>query len=81
MHLTLKKKSKLTEEVRADPMLPWVVQAGMRLALGPSGMDAACPQGSGMAGDRTAWGDWGDRKRTLSSGWGQVREGFPKEGT
>lgn len=58
MHLTLKKKSKLTEEVRADPELPHVAQAGTRVVLGPTGMGAginiARPQGSGMASSRTA---------------------------
>lgn len=53
MHLTLKKKSKLTEEVRADPAQPW----WPRLGLGPTRtrMDLACPQGTGVAG-RTVLG-------------------------
>ena len=39
VHLTLKKKSKLTEEVRADFELPRVAQAGTRLVLGPKGVE------------------------------------------
>lgn len=48
VHLTLKKKSKLTEEVSADP-------GCLRGPAGVgAGVHAACPQGAGTAGSRTA---------------------------
>lgn len=48
VHLTLKKKSKLTEEVRADPAQSWWPTLG--LGATGTGMDPACPQGTGVAG-------------------------------
>lgn len=53
VHLTLKKKSKLTEEVREDPGLPEEMRAGARLSLGT----AAAPVPGGLGW--TVWGATG----------------------
>lgn len=80
MHLTLKKKSKLTEEVRADPAQSW----WPRLGLGPTGtgMDPACSQGTGVAG-RTVLGvirQTGCKEESAVLSQGPVRGGFLEQG-
>lgn len=75
VHLTLKKKSKLTEEVSADP-------GCLRGPLGRE-QEPMLPVlralGRQATGQRR--GDRGDGKRAVRSGGGQVGEGFPDEGT